>query len=167
MNKHKSLTTPFIDAGKRRRMRGLASVEFAIGIMVMIFMMLIVAEVGRLLYQYNILSQSVRNGARYASSEVLTGAGALDVPGVTAETQQLVVFGQIGGGDTQLPGFATGNVTVNAAFPSGLAKPYVTVAAAYDYAPLFASIPNFWAAGDFDFGFTLNSAITMRAVRSS
>ena len=166
MNNRKSSAMLRRAAGNRKKIRGLASVEFAIGIMVMIFMMLIVAEVGRLLYQYNILSQSVRNGARYASSAVLTGAGVLDVAGNAADIQQLVVFGEIGGGNTQLPGFVPGDVTVNATFPSGLGKPYVSVAAAYDYSPLFASIPNFWAAGDFNFAFTLNSTVTMRAVRT-
>ena len=51
------------------RQRGLAMVEFAIALPLLVLMLLGIAEFGRLLYQYNTLLQASRDAGRYAAGE--------------------------------------------------------------------------------------------------
>ena len=59
-----------------RRNEGAAAVEFGLLLPVLVIMLLGVAEIGRLLFHYHTIAQSVEDGARY-----LTRApGAIDCP---------------------------------------------------------------------------------------
>lgn len=53
--------------GKHRCQRGIATVEFAIGVPVLLLLLLAVGEFGRLLSQYNMLLQASRDAAGYAA----------------------------------------------------------------------------------------------------
>ncbi len=126
----------------RHHSLGLAAVEFAIVVPVVLFLLLACAELGRAMYQYNTLTKAVRNGAIYAGQVALdpgTHTMALTA-GKQASAQNVTVFGTpTAGGSAVLPNFAPGSVTVVA-----IGTTQVQVSAAYSYVPLFlGGIPTF------------------------
>ena len=70
-----------------RRQRGTATVEFAIVLPLLLVLMFATAELGRLISQYNTLTQSVRDAVRYAAAAAAadsTGHGRFRAsPGMT------------------------------------------------------------------------------------
>lgn len=58
-----------------KRQKGVAAIEFAILVPMMLLMVFGITEFGRAFYQYNTLVKSVRNGVRYLSTQG-TGMGA-------------------------------------------------------------------------------------------
>ena len=102
--------------------RGVAIVELALVIPFLLVMAILVAEFGRAIYQYNTLTKSVRDAARYLT---------MQTPGThVAEAQNLVVYGTtVAGASPLAPGLATSMVT--AAWPAtqlGTNPPINTVA---------------------------------------
>jgi hypothetical protein len=77
----------------RRRERGAALVEFAIGATVFLTVMFGVVEFGRALWTHNALSDAARRGARYAINHPST-----DVAGV----KNVVIYGDPAGGTKPL-----------------------------------------------------------------
>jgi Flp pilus assembly protein TadG len=68
---------------------GVALVEFALVLPVLLILTFMVTEFGRALYQYNTLTKSVRDAARYLS---------MQLPGTKiAEAKNLIVYGNIAG----------------------------------------------------------------------
>ncbi len=140
-----------IRANGRQYQNGLAIVEFAIVLPLLLLMMLATAEFGRALYQYNTLSKAVRDGARYY---VLS-----DSPEIT-KVGSLVEFGnESGSGSPLLPGTFK-KVDVD------LSGGYVTVTATYEFAfipgnPL-AGIMGLFGGSPGD-SLELISSVTMRA----
>lgn len=121
---------------KRRSERGAELVEFALVLPFMLLCCLGVIEFGRAYYTYNILAKAVRDGARFASADSITSAGAISTTTRT-NTRNVVVYGNTTGtGSAKLPGLATGQVTVSANTIT-LSEHYVTVSVAYPYTPLF------------------------------
>ena len=118
-----------------RHQRGFAAVEMVLVTPVLLFFLVLVLELGNILIQYNIISKSVQNGARYAVSEVYGTIGGTIAP--TSEIQNVVVYGKNSVGTAILPTLSTSDVTV--APPSG--DSYVRVSVTYNYVPNFLSIP--------------------------
>jgi hypothetical protein len=129
----------------RSRNQGLAAVEMAIVLPVMLFLMLACAEIGRAMYQYNALTKAVRNGAIYLGQVALNpGTQIMDLtPAKIAAMKNIIVFGSpVEGGTAVIPGFSTANVPSPPAPPLGATN--VTVSASLSYSPLFTGgIPNF------------------------
>jgi len=126
------------------RQRGLATMEFAIALPLIILVALAVTELGRGLYQYNTLTKAVRDGARHLSNIAVGPLGIVDIgPHITA-TQNIVVYGDIDGGTAVLPSLAPADVTVNAVdipLPGGGISPnHVRVSANYTFTPLFPAL---------------------------
>ena len=73
-----------------RRQKGVAIVEFALAVPLMLIMSFITTEFGRAVYQYNTLAKSVRDAARYLSIQTpnthQTEAANLIVYGKTTVT---------------------------------------------------------------------------------
>lgn len=147
----------------RCRLRGTAIVEFAIALPLLLFLLLATAEIGRMLSQYDTLTKSVRNGARYMATKALDGTTGTVIiqPQDQTATQNLVVTGNTGGtGSPILPGLASANVTV--ASPS---SGYISVAAAYTYAPMLGStLITFGLTAPINMGLTLNTVVVMKAL---
>jgi Flp pilus assembly protein TadG len=143
--------------------RGIATVEVAISLPVLFFVLMATVEIGRLLSQYQTLTKSVRDGARYLAANALQGTtGVLSItPAVQGATANLVVKGNVlGTGQALLPGLSAGNITVSNA-GGGL----VSVAATYTYQPLLgATLPRFGFGSATSFGFPLNATVVMRAL---
>lgn len=142
--------------------RGLAAVEFAIILPVVLLIMLATAELGRAFYQDNTLAKAVRDGARYLADQAIdgtTGVIALDTT-KQSQTKNLVIYGNTAGtGAPLLPGLAPEQITITSPDPL-----HVHVSAAYPYQPIFASLPGFGMTADISTIMTLSAATTMRAL---
>ena len=137
-----------------KNQRGLAAVEFAIVLPVMLFLMLATAEFGRVFYHYNTLSKAVQTGARYASRPLVKTSELTNLDAAFVQRiRNFVVYGnEAGAGTAVLDGFTAGS---NVAISSSAADKTITIEASYDY--------SFNILSDFPlFGFTLPT-LTLRA----
>lgn len=149
-----------------KRQKGIAIVEFAVGVIVLLVVMLVVAEVGRAFYSYQTLTKAVRNGARYIASNVINEVSVVGLTGQKIDdTRNVVIYGQVAPGTPVLPSMVPGSIDVVQAFPSGAGTPYIEVTASYNYAPIFGAIPALGLSGTaHDFGFTMQARSTMRVL---
>lgn len=145
-----------------RRQRGIAMIEFAIGLPILLFLLLATAEFGRMISQYDTLTKAVQDGARYAASTASGGTtGLVNItPAIQSSVANLVVSGSINGGSPLLPGLSTSNVTV-----ANAGNGYVSVSASYAYQPLMgATLPTFGLGGAISTALTFNAASIMPAL---
>lgn len=86
-----------------KRSRGVALVEFALILPLLLLLSFVTVEFGRALYQFNIVAKSVRDAARYLS---------VQSPGTNiTEAANLIVYGNTAGtGSPLAPGLATSHV---------------------------------------------------------
>jgi Flp pilus assembly protein TadG len=123
---------------------GVALVEFALVLPLLLLLTFIVTEYGRALYQYNVLTKSVRDAARYLSTQN---------PGTkVTEAKNLVVYGNPTGTGTPLAiGLTIEKVNVVWNPPAGgspvintvtvqVGVPGGTADQQYTFTPLFASV---------------------------
>ncbi|WBY02603.1 pilus assembly protein [Ramlibacter tataouinensis] len=82
---------------------GVAIIEFALVVPVLVLLSMLAVEFGRAMYQYDALTKSVRDAARYLS---------IQLPGANiAEARNLVVYGNLAGsGSPLLPGLTPAHV---------------------------------------------------------
>jgi len=125
--------------------KGLAVVEFAIILPVLVLAALAVVGRGRGLYQYNTLNKSVHDGARFLSDVAIGSLGTIDITLHESDTQNLVVYGDVDGGTAPLlPGLSTGDVTVSTiavTLPGGgIITNHIEVSADYTFVPLFPAL---------------------------
>jgi Flp pilus assembly protein TadG len=152
------------------RQRGTMMVEFVIVAPILLLLMLGISEFGHALYQYNTLTKSVRDGARYLAANATVGSTStilIDSTDIT-RTENLVVYGNTtGAGAPKVPGLATSNVTVSC-LGGGTACPgveHVVVTAQWPYQSIIgAALPMFGFGADLSLGLTLNTTVTMRAL---
>lgn len=80
---------------KSLRQSGLAAVEFALILPFLAMLMLAVAELGRLLYQYTSLTKATQDGARYVASRAYNGTtgNIIITAAVKTNARNLVVCG--------------------------------------------------------------------------
>lgn len=146
------------------RNRGAVIVEMVVVTPILLFLMMATAEITRAFIDHNTLTKAVRNGARYAAlhENAFRGTTGVVVIGaaVRAETQNLVVFGNIAGtGTPVLPGMAPGDVTV-----TDLGGNNIRVSADYLNSGILGPIlPNFFG-GDINLLHNLEATVTMRAL---
>lgn len=74
--------------------RGVAIVEFAIALPLLLLLLLAIAEFGRMLYQYNILLQASRDAGRYVSGQAWDRTlGKIDLNSdLKSKTQNVALF---------------------------------------------------------------------------
>lgn len=151
------------DAGGAQR--GLAAVELAILLPVFLMLLLGTAELGRACLEYNTLTKSVREGARYLSARALNGAGVVSLSAADLLVgRRLVVYGNpAGSGKPRLSGLALDDVLVGTATadPGGA---HVVVTASREYTPLFVAIPRFGRGADVAPPGTMTAASAMVAM---
>ena len=149
-------------SGWNKRQRGVAAIEMAITLPVLLLMLLAIAEFGRAFHQYNTLSKAVHSATRYLSTTALDGFKSIDLTDAKRNAvRNLVVYASTdGGGDTILNGLDVSDVTV-----TQLDAAHIEVTVSFGYQPMFARIPSFWSgASDTDTGLTLTASATMRAL---
>ena len=126
----------------RKKQRGIAAVEFAIAVPILLLLMLATAELGRAIYQYNTLAKAVRDGVRYLSSEALKGTTGVMKQGaewidVSDKAKNVVVFGNPAGtGNRVLPDLIASQVAAT----KEVDAIHVRVGVTYPYVPLFGNI---------------------------
>ena len=138
-----------------KNQRGLAAVEFAIVLPVMLFLMLATAEFGRVFYQYNTLTKAVQAGARYASRPLLKTSELKNIdPAFIQRIQNFVVYGnETGAGTAVLDGFTA--TSPNVIISSSVSDKTITIEAQYNY--------SFMVLSDFPlFGYSFPT-LTLRA----
>jgi Flp pilus assembly protein TadG len=143
------------------RQRGVAIIEFAIVLPILLMLVMGTAEFGRAFLQYNALTKSLRDGGRYVAAKAVKGSTGVVLinANVRTETSNLVAYGNVAGtGTALLPGLAPANVTVAAGAPGS-----VVVSANYAYLPIFPWLPLF-QFGSLGTAHTLSAAVTMRAL---
>ncbi|HEY6095278.1 MAG TPA: TadE/TadG family type IV pilus assembly protein [Gallionellaceae bacterium] len=92
------------------RQNGVAMVEFALTLPLLLLLTMITTEFGRAIYQYNTIVKSVRSAARYLSIQTPNSALIADPAAIAAATN-LVVYGTPSGTGTPLvPGLTVSNV---------------------------------------------------------
>lgn len=91
---------------RSKAQRGVAIVEFALILPLLLILTLITTEFGRAMYEYNTVAKSVRDAARYLS---------IQLPNTKqTEAANLVVYGKTAATDADRPlarGLSTSNVT--------------------------------------------------------
>jgi hypothetical protein len=146
-----------------KRQSGVAMVEFAIVLPLMLLLILGVAELGRAFMQYNILTKAVRDGARHLAQYAPFGSsGTVNINAqLVLETQNLVVYGDSAGvGIALLEGFSPGQVT---ALDAGSEN--VRVDASYSYQPLYGpALTTFGFGSSIPVNFTMQASVTMKAI---
>jgi Flp pilus assembly protein TadG len=146
------------------RERGLATVEMAIALPLLIFLIFAVTEVGRAFVQYTVLANSVRNAARYLASTALLGSsGVISISDqLRLQAQNLAVYGNVNGaGSAKLPSYRTNQITVGSD-----ASGNVSVTALYVYQPLFSGVVGGPGMTDSPIAtyFNMQIVVTMRAL---
>jgi len=93
----------------KKKQNGVALVEFALILPLLLILTFITTEFGRALYQYNTIAKSLRDASRYLSAQDPSIA-TTDPTKITA-AKNLVVFGNPAGGTTPLVlGLSTSHV---------------------------------------------------------
>ena len=143
--------------------RGVAAVEMAVVLPLILLLLFVTAEIGRAFMQYNTLTKSVRDSVRILAAEAVLGqTGLVLIDADLSDTiKSLTVYGDMtGAGIPILPGLTTADVAVTAAATPG----DVRVSAVYQYSPIFTVVPLFGLGNDISPSFTLQAETTMRAL---
>src|SRR6185369_4712686 len=89
----------------KKNQKGVAIVEFALILPFLLVLTFITTEFGRAIWEYNSLTKSVRDSARYLSLQTPGNAAAI------AKARNLAVYGNLSGTGTPLArGLSTSNV---------------------------------------------------------
>lgn len=142
------------------RQKGLAAIEFSLVAPFMFFLIFATAEFGRLLYQYNALTNSVRDASRYISDHAYQGNTGIPVltDAVKSRTTNLIISGDINGQSELLPGLSGATVQY------GLTGDMVTVTVSYNWTPIFAdALFSLGNGNGISLDFPMNVSYTMRA----
>jgi Flp pilus assembly protein TadG len=126
--------------------RGVAMVEFAITLPLLLLLLLAFAEFGRMLYHYNNLLQANRDAVRYVAKAAWDNdLGMFEIdPAVEADrknlevTKNLAVYGvpTLQPGNEVVPGLTTDNVTVSV---SAVNPDHVRVTTRYVFQPVIGN----------------------------
>lgn len=124
--------------------QGLAMVEFAIALPLLLLLLLALGEFGRMLYHYNNLLQANRDAVRYLAGQAWNAnLGQAEVSNeLASRTRNIAVYGVpvAQAGNEVVPGLSTGDVTV-----ATLGSEHVLVRISYQFRPVIGnSLPTFF-----------------------
>jgi hypothetical protein len=120
----------------KHRQCGVALVELALILPLLLLMTIITTEFGRALYQYNIITKSMRDAVRYLS---------MHTPGThMTEARNLVVYGKPGGGGTPLVRDLDVSHVLDPSWQTAGTNPVINTVTitvrGYTFRPLFGSV---------------------------
>jgi Flp pilus assembly protein TadG len=128
--------------------RGVAMVEFAITLPLLLLLLFGIAEFGRMLYQYNSLQQASRDAARYVAGQAWNATlGKVELSGnLLSQTKNVAVFGVPANPNGYLavvPGLTAADVSVTDAGGN-----HVQVTITHTFQPVIGNaIPGFLGNG--------------------
>lgn len=145
------------------RQRGLALVETAITLPLLLFVMLAASEFTFAFVQHTTLTKAARDGARYVAEEAIDGSLTVNLtPQLIDETRRLVVYGdrdQAGG--TPL----VENLSINDVSVFDVGGNNIEVRVNYAYSGILGSVlPAFGYGPDISLLFNMSASVTMRAL---
>ncbi|MBD9425744.1 pilus assembly protein [Pseudomonas sp. PDM15] len=149
---------------ERNGQRGVAMVEFAIALPLLLLLLFGIAEFGRMLFQYNSLLQAGRDAGRYAASEAWNATlGKVELSGeLQARVKNVAVYGvpsaQTGSAVT-VPGLTTDQVQVSA-----LGAEHVVVSISYTFQPVIGTVLPSFTGDSVPLNVLLTSSVVMRAL---
>lgn len=120
----------------RHRQRGVALVEFAFVLPLLLIVTLLCAELGRAVYRYNSTAKTVRDAVRYLS---------VQTPGThVAEARNLILYGNVAGSGALLdPALSAANVpmpTWQTAGSDPLINTVTVRVSGYQFRPMVADL---------------------------
>lgn len=135
---------------RKRRQRGLALVEAAIALPLLLLVLIPVGEVVRAFVQYNILAHQTRSAVRHVAERAIndtTGVPDIDAD-LVAEARNIVVYGSpVAGAAPLLPGLTIAEVSPPVITAGG--DVYMTVTHPYrSLLPLGGRLPGLGYAAD-------------------
>ena len=146
-----------------RRQRGVAMVETIVVTPLLLFLILLTAEITNAFVEHNTLSKATRSAARYLAANAALGTtGIVVLSGdLTTEARNLVVFGNVAGSGTPiLNGLTTGSVDI-----VDLGGRNIQVTASFPYSGLLGgTLPAFGLGGDLSTVLNLQATVAMRAL---
>jgi Flp pilus assembly protein TadG len=145
------------------RHQGIAMVEFAIVLPLLLMVLFGVTEIGRAMVRYNTLTKAVQVGARYAAAYALlgtTGAVTIDAQ-LQAEVRNIVAYGnRAGTGSPLMVGLLPAQINLVDA-----GGDQIRVDANYPYQPLLGVVlPNLGLGTSTTLSFVMQAAVSMRAL---
>ena len=147
----------------RKSQAGIAIVETVIVSPLLLFLLLLGAEVTNAWIEHNTLTKAARIAVRHLASEALNGTTGVVylAPGLVAETRNLVVFGNAAGtGSPVLQGLTVANVQV-----LDLGATNIQVNVSYAYTGILGdTLPNFGIGADSNLALNLRASVSMRAL---
>lgn len=147
-----------------RRQRGVAMVEFAIVLPLLLLLLIAVGELGRMFFQYNSLLQASRDASRYLAGEVRNRTlGQLDLSSdLQTRTRTLAVYGVPVVSGTAQP--VVNGLTTAAVQVSVVGTEHVQVSISHQFVPVIGGgIPALIGQGQ-QLGFALVATTVMRAL---
>lgn len=120
-----------------QRQQGLAMVEFTLVLPVLLLLLLSLGEIGRMLYQYNVLLQASRDADRFVAGHAWNSTlGAVSLSNaLQAQTKNVAVYGvPANTGTAVLSGLTPDNVVVAA-----VGTDHVRVTITYTFCPVIGS----------------------------
>ncbi|MCW8109357.1 pilus assembly protein [Alteromonas ponticola] len=140
--------------------RGIAAIEFTLVAPFMLLLIFATAEFGRLLYQYNALTNIVRDASRYMSDKAMSDNTG--IPKVSdklkSDTTKLIIAGGTTNEGEMLPGLTTAAITYD------LSGEIVTITVSYDWTPIFAdALFSFYNNPAISLNFPMVVSYSMRA----
>ena len=146
-----------------KKQHGAALVETVVVAPLLLFLVLLTAEITNAFVDHNTLSKATRNGARYLAANAALGTTGLVVlrPEVVTAARNLVVFGNVAGnGNPVLDGLTTANVQV-----LDLGGNNVQLTTSYGYSGLLGgTLPSFGYGADTGLVMNLQATVSMRAL---
>ena len=145
----------------RHGQRGLALVEAAIVLPLLLLLLLPVVEFGRAFIQYSTLAHHGRTATRFLADRVI--ADTTGVPDLSAalvfQAQQLAVYGSVAGGtEPVVPGLTPAAVTITLTAANDVRLQIID-----PYRPMVANVlPGFGYGDAIPLAFNFNIDITMR-----
>ena len=136
----------------------------------LLVLMLVAAEFTRVFYEYNTLTKSVRDAARFLVDGAINPATrTYEIPASRVTmAKNLAVTGELTGGTPLLEGLSVDDIKIDTGVLHGAApleREHVEVTADYTFEPLSPVIDGMgFLSGDVGLNFTLRASSTMRAL---
>ncbi|MFZ6047219.1 TadE/TadG family type IV pilus assembly protein [Pseudomonas sp. CR3202] len=147
-----------------RAQRGLAMVEFAITVPLLLLLLFAIGEFGRMLFQYNSLLQANRDASRYVAGKAWNPTlGAVELSDqLKGEAKNLAVYGLPvvpSGTQPLVSGLTTADVQVTA-----VGTTHVQVSTTYTFVPILGSSLPAFVGNAIALNFPLVATTVMRAL---
>lgn len=152
----------------RRAQHGVAMVEFAIALPLLLLLLLGVAEFGRMLFHYNSVLQASRDASRYAAAEAWNKTlGSIELTtALETAIKNVAVYGvpsANAGFSPVVPDLTTAQVAVTPV-NSGSATDHVRVTITYTFQPVIDTLPQILGGQAISLGIPLVASSVMRAL---